>query len=145
MDQESIRQFEKTGTFSITVAHESIDLILSDVEINSEDIPGWLVANEGSLTVALDLHISEELRQEGIAREFINRVQNFRKSSGLDVTDRIELGYHCADSLKDAIIQFENYICEEVLANQILFVADYQPENGTTVDLEEQNLWLTLF
>jgi isoleucyl-tRNA synthetase len=145
MDQESIRQFEKTGTFSITVAHESIDLILSDVEINSEDIPGWLVANEGSLTVALDLHISEELRQEGIAREFINRVQNFRKSSGLEVTDRIELGYHCADSLKDAIIQFENYICEEVLANQILFVADYQPENGTTVDLEEQNLWLTLF
>ena len=89
MDQEQIAAFEKEQTFTITAGSGQIDLSLEDVEIMSEDIPGWLVANEGTITVALDINISEELQQEGMARELINRIQNIRKESGFDVTDKI--------------------------------------------------------
>lgn len=142
LEQNDIRSLEKTGEFQLFIDGESVSIDLNDVEIISEDIPGWLVAVEGSITVALDIHISENLRKEGLAREFINRVQNFRKSSGLEVTDRIKLGFHISETVKDAIIEFQNYICEEVLADELLFIPDFQTDKGTSVDLEEENLWL---
>jgi isoleucyl-tRNA synthetase len=142
LEQNDIRSLEKTGEFQLFIEGESVSIDLNDVEIISEDIPGWLVAVEGSITVALDIHISENLRKEGLAREFINRVQNFRKSSGLEVTDRIKLGFHISETVKDAIIEFQNYICEEVLADELLFIPDFQTDKGTSVDLEEENLWL---
>jgi len=143
LEQTDIRNLEKSGSFELSVEGEIISIDLNDVEIISEDIPGWLVAVEGPITVALDIQISENLKKEGFAREFINRVQNFRKSSGLEVTDRIRLGFHISDEIKDAIIEFQNYICEEVLADELLFISDFQEDKGTTVDLEEENLWLT--
>ncbi|MEY4851708.1 MAG: hypothetical protein RIS99_103 [Bacteroidota bacterium] len=142
LEQNDIRSLEKTGAFHLFIDGETVSIDLNDVEIISEDIPGWLVAVEGSITVALDIHISENLRKEGLAREFINRVQNFRKSSGLEVTDRIKLGFHISETVKDAIIEFQNYICEEVLADELLFIPDFQTNKGTSVDLEEENLWL---
>jgi isoleucyl-tRNA synthetase len=142
LEQNDIRSLEKTGEFQLFIDGESVSIDLNDVEIISEDIPGWLVAVEGSITVAIDIHISENLRKEGLAREFINRVQNFRKSSGLEVTDRIKLGFHISETVKDAIIEFQNYICEEVLADELLFIPDFQTDKGTSVDLEEENLWL---
>ncbi|MEY4866876.1 MAG: hypothetical protein RLY64_1130 [Bacteroidota bacterium] len=142
LEQNDIRSLEKTGAFHLFIDGESVSIDLNDVEIISEDIPGWLVAVEGSITVAIDIHISENLRKEGLAREFINRVQNFRKSSGLEVTDRIKLGFHISETVKDAIIEFQNYICEEVLADELLFIPDFQTNKGTSVDLEEENLWL---
>jgi isoleucyl-tRNA synthetase len=142
LEQNDIRSLEKTGEFHLSIEGESVSIDLNDVEIISEDIPGWLVAVEGPITVALDIHISENLRKEGLAREFINRVQNFRKGSGLEVTDRIKLGFHISETVKDAIIEFQNYICEEVLADELLFIPDFQKDKGTSVDLEEENLWL---
>jgi len=142
LEQNDIRSLEKTGAFHLFIDGETVSIDLNDVEIISEDIPGWLVAVEGSITVAIDIHISENLRKEGLAREFINRVQNFRKSSGLEVTDRIKLGFHISETVKDAIIEFQNYICEEVLADELLFIPDFQTNKGTSVDLEEENLWL---
>jgi len=144
MEQNEIRTLEKAGQFELMVEGEKMSIELNDVEIISEDIPGWLVAVEGNITVALDIHISENLRKEGLAREFINRVQNFRKSSGLEVTDRIRLSFHISDGIKDAIIEFQNYICEEVLADELLFVSEFQADKGTSVELEDENLWLML-
>ena len=144
LEQQHIREFEKTGQFNLVLDGETVALDLNDVEIISEDIPGWLVAVEGSITVALDIHISENLRKEGLAREFINRVQNFRKSSGLEVTDRIRLAFHTNENIKGAIIEFQNYICEEVLADELLFMSEIQMDKGTLVDIEDENLWLML-
>ena len=142
LEQNDIRSLEKTGEFHLSIDGETVSIDLNDVEIISEDIPGWLVAVEGPITVALDIHISENLRKEGLAREFINRVQNFRKGSGLEVTDRIKLGFHISETVKDAIIEFQNYICEEVLADELLCIPDFQNDKGTSVELEEENLWL---
>jgi isoleucyl-tRNA synthetase len=144
MEQNEIRTLEKAGQFELMVEGENMNIELNDVEIISEDIPGWLVAVEGNITVALDIHISENLRKEGLAREFINRVQNFRKSSGLEVTDRIRLSFHTSEGIKDAIIEFQNYICEEVLADELFFVSEFQADKGTSVELEDDNLWLML-
>jgi len=99
-----------------------INLELSDVEISSKDIEGWLVANEGAITVALDVTISEELRKEGIARELINRIQNARKDSGLEVTDRIKLTVLNFGDLQEAINDNKEYIMSETLTDELVFV-----------------------
>jgi isoleucyl-tRNA synthetase len=99
-----------------------INLDLSDVEISSKDIEGWLVANEGAITVALDVTISEELRKEGIARELINRIQNARKDSGLEVTDRIKLTVLNFGDLQEAINDNKEYIMSETLTDELVFV-----------------------
>ena len=91
MSQEDINAFEKAGTFTLMVDGQEAVLERTDVEIISEDIPGWLVANEGRLTVALDITVTEDLRKEGLARELVNRIQNLRKSSGFDITDKIHV------------------------------------------------------
>ena len=119
MDQDQIADFEKTGTCDISVGGATINLHLEDVEIISEDIPGWLVANEGILTVALDINISEELRQEGMARELINRIQNIRKESGFDVTDKIKVLIEKHDLINDAVESHGKYIGSQTLASSV--------------------------
>lgn len=119
MNQADIFQFEKSGEFHLNIGEETLTLGLDDAEIMSEDIPGWLVANEGKVTVALDINITSSLKEEGIAREFINRIQNLRKESDFDVTDKIILyiGKHPETDL--AVENFSPYIASQVLAEKI--------------------------
>src|SRR5690606_13050274 len=105
-----ITHFEREGRFEVEVEGSKIELLAEDVEIISEDIPGWLVANEGKLTVALDITITEELRQEGLARELVNRIQNIRKDSGFEITDKIELYIRKHEAINNAVMNFTGYI-----------------------------------
>ena len=108
---------------------------LNDFEIQTADIPGWLVFSEAELTVALDVTLTEELIEEGIAREFVNRIQNLRKNSGLEVTDRINLSISSHDKIDRAINNNLNYICSETLADSLEIVT--QMSGGTLVEIEE--------
>jgi len=123
LDQAGIAEIETNAGWSGEVMGENVQLSPEDFEIRAEDIPGWLVASEGGLTVALDSTISEELRYEGIARELINRVQNLRKDSGLEVTDRIQLTLETSPEIQEAIARNQDYVCNEVLATAITFGA----------------------
>ncbi|MDH6534195.1 isoleucine--tRNA ligase [Parabacteroides sp. 52] len=116
MKQEDINALESTGTFTLQVEGEQATIELADVEIISEDIPGWLVANEGRLTVALDITITEELRKEGLARELVNRIQNLRKSNGYDITDKVKIHVLSSEMLDEAINEYNEYIQKQVLA-----------------------------
>ena len=120
--KEDILKIELEGKISIELEEKIINLELSDVEISSKDIEGWLVANEGSITVALDVTMSEEVRKEGIARELINRIQNARKDSGLDVTDRIKLTVLKFKDLEESINKNKEYIMSETLTDELVFV-----------------------
>jgi isoleucyl-tRNA synthetase len=136
MDQHAIAEIETNKGWTGAVDGEAIELTLEDFEIRAEDIPGWLVASENGLTVALDSSISDELRQEGIARELVNRVQNLRKDSGLEITDKIILTISTSESIQKALANNQLYICEEVLANEIRF--NDQVSNGTSTDIEAE-------
>ena len=116
MSQDEINAFEKAGTFTLTVEGQEAMIERADVEIISEDIPGWLVANEGRLTVALDITVTENLRKEGLARELVNRIQNLRKSSDYDITDKISVTVLSNDGMDEAIKDFNSYIANQVLA-----------------------------
>lgn len=118
MSQEALAQFEKDGTFSIL--DTSYSILLSDVEIIAEDIPGWQVTNMGSLTVALDVNITNELKQEGLSRELINRIQNLRKELGFEVTDRITVSLQQDNLISPAVLKNKQYICTEILADDII-------------------------
>jgi isoleucyl-tRNA synthetase len=120
-NQEDIASVELNGGWTGEIEGTSIQLDLADFEINAQDIPGWLVASEGGITVALDITLSPELKAEGLAREVVNRIQNMRKDSGFEVTDRIAVQIQTTDVITEAIKQFEQYICAEVLANSIQF------------------------
>ena len=133
--QEHIKTIENTGTIDIVVSGKSVNLTSEDVEISSQDIPGWLVANANGITVALDITISEELKKEGIARELVNRIQNIRKDSGFEVTDRIKVTLHENPELKEAIAANEEYIKSETLTDTIVF-AD-KVENGTEIEFDD--------
>ncbi|MEO7983305.1 MAG: isoleucine--tRNA ligase, partial [Bacteroidota bacterium] len=124
--QEDIALLEKEGQYSLPVEGEPVILQIADVDISSEDIPGWTVANKGNLTVALDLTITPELEAEGNARELVNRIQKIRKDSGFDLTDRIEVQVWGADGLKDSLAQFKDYICAEILADKLEFLPAIQ-------------------
>lgn len=139
MTQEEIIAFEQNGTFTLQVEGQEAVLNKEDVEIISEDIPGWLVANEGNLTVALDIQISEELRLEGLARELVNRVQNLRKSSGLDITDKINITVLSNDKMDEAIKHFHDYIARQVLAVNI-DIADHAISDATELDFDDFKL-----
>jgi len=119
MDQEAIARFEQTGLFSITIDGSEYELSGDDIEILSEDIPGWQVASEDGITVALDVTLDDELVAEGTARELVNRIQNIRKSSGLNVTDRIKIFVEELEGIKEAINGFGEYIKTETLADEI--------------------------
>ncbi len=130
LNQNDIHKFEEEGKLNIRIGEEDIDLQLVDVEIISEDIPGWLVANEGKLTVALDVTISNELRNEGIAREFINRIQNIRKETGFEVTDKIYVKIRKHDSINEAVIKYSDYIGSQTLAKKIELVDNLNGDSG---------------
>ncbi|HCE58931.1 MAG TPA: isoleucine--tRNA ligase [Prolixibacteraceae bacterium] len=117
--QGEIAELEQQGTREIMAGTEKVMVSLEDVEIHTEDIPGWIVASEGPLTVALDINVTEELKLEGIAREFVNKIQNIRKESNFDVTDRIEIIIEKADEFNAALIAFKDYICAQTLANKL--------------------------
>lgn len=134
-DQESIKILEQTGSFDIEINDKIITLGTDDVEISSQDIEGWLVANSGSLTVALDITITPELRKEGIARELVNRIQNIRKDSGLEVTDRIEVVIKENKSIQEAVATNEAYIKNETLTDTIEFATDVI--NGTEIAFDD--------
>ena len=143
LSSDDITAIEGNNGWETEIDGEKILLDITDFEIAAQDIPGWLVASENGLTVALDITISEELKAEGIARELINRVQNLRKDSGLDVTDRIVLKIESTPWIQQAIEANMTYICSEVLANEIVFgttdstafVTDLAEENDTRINL----------
>ena len=133
--QEEIAQFEKAQTYSLQLPDKTVTLSLDDVEISTQDIEGWLVATAGSLLVALDIHITPELRQEGIARELVNRIQNIRKDNDYDITDRIQIRLQAHPALQEAVTANEAYIKNETLTDSITFV-DSLPE-GEEIAFDE--------
>ena len=137
MPQDAISAFEQAGTYTFDIEGEHVMLELADVEIISEDIPGWLVANEGRLTVALDITVTDMLRKEGIARELVNRIQNIRKSSGFDITDRIRVKISDFEEINNAVKEYYEYIAVQVLADSIEMQSGLE---GTQVDIDEYNL-----
>ena len=120
--QQEIAQFEKAQTYSLQLPDKTVTLSLDDVEISTQDIEGWLVATAGTLLVALDIHITPELRQEGIARELVNRIQNIRKDNDYDITDRIQIRLQAHPALQEAVTANEAYIKNETLTDNITFV-----------------------
>ncbi|WP_420551733.1 isoleucine--tRNA ligase [Tenacibaculum aiptasiae] len=132
--QEEIIKIEKEGSISIEINDKIINLETADVEISSKDIEGWLVANAEGLTVALDVTINDDLRKEGVARELINRIQNARKETGLDVTDKIKLTILQAADLENSVIANENYIKAETLTDTLVFVDDLK--TGTDIEFD---------
>lgn len=138
MTAEDIAAFESAGSFSVEVNGEKLQLLPEDVEIISEDIPGWLVANEGRITVALDITISEDLRQEGYARELVNRIQNLRKDSGLDVTDKIRLQIQRHAALDAAVEKHRTYISSQTLADDLQLVDTCNESGAISVELESE-------
>ena len=133
LDQKEIALFEKQGYIGLTVNGADIKVDLSDVEVVSEDIPGWLVANEGNVTVALDITVDEDLRLEGIAREIINRIQNIRKSRDYDITDRINVVFVNNPDISEVVNKYGDYIARQVLAESIV-TGDY--DNGSYEELD---------
>jgi isoleucyl-tRNA synthetase len=132
--QEDINKIEKDKNIILDINGKNIILELSDVEISSKDIEGWLVANEGLLTVALDVTITEDLRKEGIARELVNRIQNARKDSGLEVTDTIKLTVLNFENLQKSITENKAYIMSETLTKELVFVDELN--NGTEIEFD---------
>ena len=138
--QQDIATLEKDGQFSFILDNEELTVALSDVEITAEDIPGWSVASKGSLTVALDITLTEELKQEGEAREFVNRIQNIRKESGFDLTDRIFVTVLESENLRESIIKYNDYICREILADTI----DWAPQVSGGMEIDINDMLLTV-
>ena len=137
LDADAIKEIEKQGHLEVEINGKISTLELGDVEITSQDIEGWLVANQGAMTVALDVTISESLREEGIARELVNRIQNLRKDSGLEITDRILLKVDTNDLIQQAINDNKEYVCNEILANEIVFET-LDGSVALTTDLESE-------
>ena len=133
--QENISQFERETVYNLLIDNETVTLYLTDVEIVSEDVPGWMVTNKGAVTVALDVTISPELLNEGNARELVNRIQKIRKESGFELTDRITVLVSDNENLRPSITQFKSYICAEILADDL----DFSPAlmDGTEVEIND--------
>ncbi len=134
-NQEQINEIDAKGELSLVISGNSITLTSQDVEITSQDIPGWLVANANGITVALDITISEELKQEGIARELVNRIQNIRKDSGFEVTDKIKVQLQRSGELEQAIKNNEHYIMSETLTQELVF--EDEVKNGIEIEFDD--------
>lgn len=135
LSQERIAQLEKNGSITLMLSGQPAEISLNEVEITADDIPGWSVAGRGSLTVALDISISEDLRMEGDARELVNRIQNIRKDHGYALTDRITVAWKGPDNIKNSFDKFLPYICTEILADSFLFSPTL--EHGISVDVND--------
>jgi len=136
--QDDIARLEKDGEYNLLIDTEHVILQITEVEITSEDIPGWTVASKGQLTVALDVTVTPELEAEGNAREFVNRIQKIRKDSGFELTDRIDVIVAAPNGLKDSLALYNNYICAEILADKLEIVPELQ--GGTTIELNDISL-----
>lgn len=134
LSQDAINELSVNGSVQVDVDGQMVEIVREDVEIVSEDIPGWTVANDGALTVALDLEITEELKNEGMAREIVKRIQAYRKSSGFEITDHIHVVLSHDDNLQKAVEAYHDYICSQVLADKLEFGA---PESGEELDFED--------
>lgn len=134
LSQDAINELSVNGSVQVDVDGQSVEIVREDVEIVSEDIPGWTVANDGAMTVALDLEITEELKNEGMAREIVKRIQAYRKSSGFEITDHIHVVLSHDDNLQKAVEAYHDYICSQVLADKLEFGA---PESGEELDFED--------
>ena len=141
MSQEAIAAFEKEEKYTFDIDGQAATIELADVEIISEDIPGWLVANAGKLTVALDVTITDDLRKEGIARELVNRIQNIRKSSGLEITDRINIKLTDLEQIRETVSEYNNYIASQVLADKIELL---ESVDGQNVDMDDYILQISV-
>lgn len=143
LSQEAIAELEKNGGYTLMLADGAQAVIeTTDVEIFSEDIPGWLVANEGKLTVALEVTITEELRREGVARELVNRIQNLRKSSGFEITDKINITLSKNSQTDDAVTEYKDYICNQVLGTSLV-LAD-EVKEGTELEFDDFSLFVSV-
>ncbi|HML63678.1 MAG TPA: isoleucine--tRNA ligase [Dysgonomonas sp.] len=141
MSQEAIATFEKEEKYTFDIDGQAATIELADVEIISEDIPGWLVANAGKLTVALDVTITGDLRKEGIARELVNRIQNIRKSSGLEITDRINIKLTDLEQIRETVSEYNNYIASQVLADKIELL---ESVDGQNIDMDDYILQISV-
>jgi len=137
LDQAGISAFENAGEYEIEAGGEKILLTMDDVEIQTEDIPGWTVATEGQMTIALDINVTEELREEGIAREFINKIQNLRKESDFEVTDRISLKIEKHVAYNTALEKHKEYICVQTLAESLTLVDSLDPELAKEAEIDK--------
>ncbi|MBD5302259.1 MAG: isoleucine--tRNA ligase [Bacteroides sp.] len=140
MEQKDIALLEKNGSFEFVNLPGSPIVTLEDVEVIPEDIPGWLVANDGNITVALDVTVTPQLKNEGMARELINRIQNIRKSSDFEITDRVDVKLTGPDSVKDALDSFGSYIAGQVLAESIELVEELEGEDIVELDIDGEKV-----
>jgi Isoleucyl-tRNA synthetase len=134
---QEIVAFENNGNHPVTINGQQIILTTGDVEIISEDILGWQVANEGKLTVALDITVSDDLRYEGIAREFVNRIQNMRKENGYDVTDKITVLIEDHEFVREAVKRHAAYIASQTLATEVNLTNDFAGDDVKDVEIDE--------
>jgi len=145
MTREDINRFEKEGSYSIEVDSQTITLGPDDLEILSEDIPGWLVASDSNITVALDITVTDDLRLEGIAREFVNRIQNYRKESGFDVTDKINISIQKHEFTDEALAKHKEYIVSQTLAKEIILVENLDKNTSRQVEIDDDIItWLKI-
>ena len=142
MSQEAIAELEKNGKYVLNLDGAEAVIEAADVEIFSEDIPGWLVANEGKLTVALEVTVTEELRREGIARELVNRIQNIRKSSGFEITDKIKITISKNTQTDDAVKEYNTYICNQVLGTSLGLVDEVK--DGIELNFDDFSLFVNV-
>jgi len=136
LSQDKIAEIESKGSITLSVEGQNVDIDINDVEIISEDIPGWLVTNEGNITVALEVELTESLKNEGMARELVNRIQNIRKDSGLEITDRINVVISPNEDVRKALGEFKDYIKSQILADEI----DVAENEGTEADFDDYKL-----
>ena len=146
--QEEIYRFEADGFYKVNVDGAEIEISTEDVAIFSEDIPGWLVANEGKLTIALDITLTPELEAEGTARELINRIQNLRKSNGLEITDRINISVYAQgenySDINNAIANHKEYILAQILCDNLELSDNYDAKNGEEIEFGAENIFINL-
>lgn len=143
LSQDEIAEFEAKGVFVCEVNGEKVTVESSDIEIINEDIPGWLVANEGKLTVALEVNITEDLRKEGIARELVNRIQNIRKANGLEIVDKVKIKISKNEQTDEAVNEYKSYICNQVLGTSIE-LTEHLSADSTEVDFDDFKLRIEL-
>lgn len=138
LSQSGIAEFERNRKLTITVEGEQVELIEGDLEVITDDIPGWVIASNGNLTIALDITVTEELRDEGLARELVNRIQNIRKDKGFEVTDKILLEIEKNEAINGAINRNNAYICSETLAVALEIKELIEPSSRIVVDLADE-------
>ena len=142
MNQEQISELESAGKITLDLNGTPAEIEAGEVEIFSEDIPGWVVANEGTLTVAMDIVVTEALRREGLARELVSKIQNIRKSSGFEISDKIHITLSKNDMINEAVNEYNVYICKQVLANSLELVDEVV--NGTELTIDDLSLQVSV-